>query len=233
MSSSLSPPYLQDVKPVSSASLRKLWQLPPLAPCPAPETLELPLLPSSRLRVAGRLLLVLVVLYALELWLTGHPCAALLILLIAGASAIRRNPRDRPCCLVLKEDGRLFLHGLRGAADEMQLRRTSLRLGAHLLLVLRGNRRTVRLLLGPGQPAAAPAGCPASGGCRDGRCRGLRYTRSPAAGSITRSTLNCFSFNPLSASRANFSPLPGSMLLACRATARRGSPGCADEPGYR
>lgn len=158
--------YQQGMK----ALLMKLWWRPPPQACPAPDALELPLLPSSRLRMAGRACLLVVVLYALELWLTGHRLAAPAVLLAAAAGARRRSAGSDHGHLVLLADGRLFLR--RGQAmEEVRLAPASLRLGPHLLLVLRGERRTVRVLLGPDNlppdllaacqrrlPRSAPAG---------------------------------------------------------------------------
>ncbi len=137
--------YQQGMK----AMLLRLWRCPPPQACPAPADLELPLLPSPRLRIAIRMMLLMSLLYALELWLSGHRLAAPAMLLLAASCARRRRPTsDGPRTLVLATDGRLFLrHGQ--AMEQVQLAPASLRLGSHLLLVLRAGRRTVRGLLGP------------------------------------------------------------------------------------
>jgi hypothetical protein len=132
------------------ALLIPLWRRPPLRPCPAPETLELPLLASPRLRIAARVFLLLILTYVVELWLTGHRLAAPMVLLAAVGCMSRRTPASEgSLCLVLAADGGLFLRSRRGAMEEVQLGPASLRLGSHLLLELRGSRRTVRVLLGP------------------------------------------------------------------------------------
>jgi hypothetical protein len=138
--------YQQGMK----ALLLQLWRPPPLRPCPAPEILELHLLPSSRLRVAVRLFLLMILLHALELWLTGHWLAAPLVLLAAAGYVVRKKPAGHdPCWLVLDRDGQMFLRSRRGSLEPVQLGAASLRLGSHLLLILRGSHRTIRLLLGP------------------------------------------------------------------------------------
>lgn len=132
------------------ALLIRLWRRPRPRLRAAPELLALPLLPSPRLRIAARLFLAVILLYATELAVTGHPVAASWALLLAAAVAARRTREaDKPQCLVLAADGRLFLRWRQQRMDEVQLRPASLRLGAHILLVLRGPRRTYRLLLGP------------------------------------------------------------------------------------
>ena len=127
----------------------RLWREPALQLRTASESLELPLLPSPRLRSARRLLLSLIGLYVLELLWTGHWLAALLTVLAATTFRHRRASVADPCCLVLAADGRLFLRRTTGLDEEVRLSPASLRLGLHLLLVLRGKRSTIRLLLGP------------------------------------------------------------------------------------
>lgn len=130
------------------ALLLRLWRRPALQACSAPADLELPLRPSPRLRLAHRVLLVMMTLYALELWLGGHSLAAPAMLLLAAGCALRRRPANGPGTLVLATDGRLFLR-LGSATEQVHLSAASLRLGSHLLLVLRAGQRTVRVLLGP------------------------------------------------------------------------------------
>jgi hypothetical protein len=133
------------------AFLIRLWRRPSPRPRAAPEVLELPLLPSARLRIATRVLLAAILLYAVELMLMGHRVAAPLVLLIMAGITARGDIRqpESPRCLVLAADGRLFLCGRERGTAEVQLGSASLRLGPHLLLVLRGHSRTFRLLLGP------------------------------------------------------------------------------------
>src|SRR5262245_17425684 len=83
------------------AFLIPLWRRPPLQACSAPEALELPLRPSSRLRIAACLFLLMVLSYAVELWLSGHRFAAPLVLLAAAGCAARRTAAGDPDCLVL------------------------------------------------------------------------------------------------------------------------------------
>jgi hypothetical protein len=121
-------PQQPNINKAMKALLIRLCRRPPLRLFPAQGVLQLPLLRSSRLRVAARLFLLVTLLYALELWFTGHRVAAPLVLLAACAAA-RAESGERPRCLVLAQDGRLFLHDARGAVEEMQLQPASLRLG--------------------------------------------------------------------------------------------------------
>jgi hypothetical protein len=130
--------------------LMRLWRRPSLRLCSASETLELPLLRSRRLRLATRVFMAAVLLHALELALMEHLVAApSALLLAAGIAARRTRPGESPHCLVLAADGRLFLCWREREMEQVQLLPASLRLGSHLLLILRGNRRTFRVLLGP------------------------------------------------------------------------------------
>jgi hypothetical protein len=132
---------------------RGLWfKEAPLQLRPAPAPLTLPLLPSPRLRLAGRVLSLGVLLYLLELALTGHGLAAGMVALIAACTGWpwrQWTSSGSPRHLVVTPDGRLFLRIREDSMEEMRLRPESLRLGPHVLLVLSNGRRKHRLLLGP------------------------------------------------------------------------------------
>jgi hypothetical protein len=140
--------------------VRRLFHDGPLQLRVAPEALELALRPSPRLRLARRALAIAVLLYLLELLLTGHRIAALAIALLVACSSwpwmarVGTSPA-MPQRLVLATDGRLFLEHRGGSLEEVRLRPESLRLGSHVLLVLTGAGRTIRLLLGPDNLAPA------------------------------------------------------------------------------
>jgi hypothetical protein len=133
--------------------LRNLWWLPQLQLRPVASRLELPLRPSPWLRNARWMLRAAILLYAVELLLGHHWLAALLVALSA-ASGLWRGSSSQLRGLLLAADGRLFLSVHCGGTEEVWLRPESLRIGAHLLLVLRGRHRTCRLLLGPDNLAA-------------------------------------------------------------------------------
>lgn len=139
---------------------RGLWQAPPPALRESPAGLELPLLPSPRLRQALRLLGCLAVLHAAELFRHGHPLAAFLMLAGTGGAlwAWRLSGRlwpARPRRLVLAADGQIYLQLYGGAVEPATLGGASLRLGRRLLLVLQCRKRRYRLLLGPDNLAPA------------------------------------------------------------------------------
>jgi hypothetical protein len=98
-------------------------------------------------------------LYALELVLRGHVFMAGAVCALGFAWVrVRRkmllfrpaNPRK----LQMTADGRLLLHA-DAVGEEVSLQPSSLWLGRHVLLVLRGRARTWRLLLGPDNLDAA------------------------------------------------------------------------------
>jgi hypothetical protein len=123
---------------------------------PAVGTLVLPLLPSPRLRLAVRILMLGILFYLMELLITGHGAVAGAVMLAAAASGAWKQPRDAASRqLVVTPDGRLFLDAMEGAMQEMQLRPETLRLGPHLLLVLSNGGHRHRLLLGPDNLAPA------------------------------------------------------------------------------
>jgi hypothetical protein len=105
------------------------------------------------LRVLRRLFLFAILLYAVELLLNRHWFAAPLAMLASSAFGHRRAfaiaTGGSADCLVVAPDGRLFLKSRAGGIEEVWLRPASLRLGPHLLLVLRSSGPDVRLLLGP------------------------------------------------------------------------------------
>lgn len=138
----------------SAAIPHGLFRGQPLQLRPAPEALELPLRTSPRLRLARRALGLAVLLYTVELLLTGHWIAAPVIALLAACGSWPCRARTGASsatlhCLVLATDGRMFLEAGAGIAHEVWLRPESLRLGPHLLLVLASPGSTIRLLLGP------------------------------------------------------------------------------------
>ena len=101
-----------------------------------------------------RLLLLAQALYATELLLLGHALAGSAVLaMVAGLWWLRqREARPHRCCprrLLIAADGRLHILTVGGALAEVSLDPASLRLGPWLLLVLRGEGRVMRLLLGP------------------------------------------------------------------------------------
>ncbi len=152
------PRNLQGCAKYLALAWRRLWFAPPLQLRAAEALLELPLRPAPRLRVARRVLLLLILGYALELTLTGHRAMMLLALLAATGFGpvprVFRADRKIPDHLLLLPDGRLWI-SYSGAVEEVTLQPESMRLGPHLLLVLRDGRHSLRLLLGPDNLAAA------------------------------------------------------------------------------
>jgi hypothetical protein len=103
---------------------------------------------------------VAVLLYMMELLLTGHQMAAMAVAVLAacGSWPCRQRMGARcaaPRSLILATEGRLFLETGEGRLQQVWLRPESLRLGPHVLLVLTAHDRTIRLLLGPDNLAAA------------------------------------------------------------------------------
>jgi hypothetical protein len=93
--------------------------------------------------------------YAGQLALSGHWVMApgMVILAVATSFAMRRmEPRDAGAArrLLLAGDGRMHAATVGGAVEQLALGGESLWLGATVLLVLRTEGRTHRLLLGPG-----------------------------------------------------------------------------------
>jgi hypothetical protein len=130
-----------------AAALRGLWAAAPPQPCSATQVLLLPLRPSPRWRAALRLLRWLAVAHAVELLLTRHWLPALLVAMLAAFCLTGgRSPRGRYLRL---EPGRMCLVHPGGVLEEVRLGSGSMRLGAHLLLVLHGGNGIDRLLLGP------------------------------------------------------------------------------------
>lgn len=118
----------------------------------ASEPLALPLRPSSRLRIAAAILVLAVLLYLLELVVTGHWLAAAGMAVMGACLAWpwkREASATRPQQLVISPDGQLFLESGGQRIGKAQLHPQSLRLGSHVLLVLVLGTRRHRLLLGP------------------------------------------------------------------------------------
>jgi hypothetical protein len=139
---------------------RGWFRAPPLQVRPAPQALELPLRASARLRRARRIAGVAALLYMLELLLTGHWMAALVIALLAAFASWPCKPRIFTSCtsarsLLVATDGRLFLEVEGSRLHEVWLRPESLRIGPHVLLILTSHGRTIRLLFGPDNLAPA------------------------------------------------------------------------------
>lgn len=130
-----------------AADLRGLWVAASPQCCPATQVLVLPLRPSPRWRAALRLLRWLVVAHAVELLLTRHWLAAMLVAMLAACCLTGgRSPRGRYLRL---EPGRMCLVHPGGVLEEVRLGSGSMRLGPHLLLVLQGGNGIHRVLLGP------------------------------------------------------------------------------------
>lgn len=135
-----------------AAALRGLWSAAPPQPCSAMQVLVLPLRPSPRWRATLRLLRWLVAAHALELLLTRHWLAAMLVAMLAACCLTGgRSPRGRYLRL---ESGRMCLVHPGGVLEEVRLGSGSMRLGPHLLLVLQGGKGIHRVLLGPDNVAA-------------------------------------------------------------------------------
>jgi hypothetical protein len=134
-------------------ALGNCWREPQSCPHPATTALELSLRPSPRLRGVLWLLRLLILAYAGELVLAQHGTAASLVLMLAVAGLWRaRAPRGRG--LRLEADGRLFLRLDDDSTRQVWLAGSGLRLGSHLLLVLRSGKSCHRVLLGPDNLAA-------------------------------------------------------------------------------
>ncbi len=135
-----------------ASALHGLWCAPPLQLRPVDATLELPLRPSRRLRAARWLLLLLILLYSLELLLTGHRMVMLLALLASGGlwPLPRRfcAHRKKPDCLLLPGEG-LQLRYPDGELHPPTCSPKACASDPHLLLVLRTEGHALRLLLGP------------------------------------------------------------------------------------
>ena len=151
---------------VRTLSWRHCWQLcrhwlddatrpAPAGIRPGPR-LELTLRPASRARWCGGLFLLLALVHAAGLWRQGNqPLALGTLVAVLFASAVlwhwlwpsqSRSFRQ----LQLEPDGSTFLLTADGRRQAVTLIPGSLRLGQHLLLVLRAGDCCHRLLLGPG-----------------------------------------------------------------------------------
>lgn len=90
----------------------------------------------------------MITVYVLELVLEGHLVGAVLavVLVVFGVWPGRAEPWRR---LRVEPDGQLLLISQGGESLEVRLGPGGVRLGQHLLLVLRSGRGLHRLLLGP------------------------------------------------------------------------------------
>lgn len=142
-----------------------LWRVAPPRLLPGAHALDLPLRPSPRLRRVRFLLRILALACVVELLVQRHWLAAALI---ATASACRwssAGPALR--CLRLEADGRIFLTLADGRVAEAWLAPGGVRIGSHVVLVLRSFAGTRRLLFGPdnlGEMELAGLGRRLSGG---------------------------------------------------------------------
>jgi hypothetical protein len=132
----------------------RLWQQPPLALREAPESIEIPLLPSRRARRARQLLCLAACAYPLELmwhdqWLAGVGALALALMLAWACRAAAQAQNAVPRRLLITADSRVFLLRAGSPAMPLQLSAASLRLGPHLLLLMHSEKGAHRLLLGP------------------------------------------------------------------------------------
>ena len=142
---------LRDAWAWFASTLHASWHEPPPRLHAAATALELPLRPSSRLRVALWLLRLLILVYVAQLALERHWLAASLVALLAVAFRGGRVCRWR--CLRLETD-RLFLISSGGGMQPVCLGAGAMRLGSHLLLVLRSSDGGHCVLLGPDNLAA-------------------------------------------------------------------------------
>ncbi|MET0282239.1 MAG: hypothetical protein ABW278_14105 [Steroidobacteraceae bacterium] len=120
----------------------------------------MPLRPSPRWRLARRVLGLATLCYLAELLLGHHYVVAaattvLAALLLWRAHCTERWQSTPPRRLVWAADGRMFLVTPGAPPQEASVDPASLRLGSHLLLVLRCGGRRQRWLLGPDNLAAA------------------------------------------------------------------------------
>ncbi len=134
-------------------ALPGLWQesLPALPRCG--QGVQIPLRPSPLARKGRWLLHALQGAYLLQLVLLGHLSVAAIVLLISAASAWQCRPGRSSSAaarrLLLSADGRMHLLGSGHRLAAATLQPYSMRLGPWLLLVLRDDSGTRRLLLGP------------------------------------------------------------------------------------
>jgi hypothetical protein len=140
--------------PRCARALAGKWREPPPQLRPAARVLDVPLTSAPVVGLAVRLLLIAQAVYATELLLLGHPLVASTTLALAAALWwlrlwATRSPRHHPRRLLIASDGRLHILTLGGALAEVSLDPASMRLGPWLLLVLRGEGRALRLLIGP------------------------------------------------------------------------------------
>jgi hypothetical protein len=123
-------------------------------PGPGWEQLTFPLRSSQRLRIAALATGAGSLAYAMELVLKGHWFVAAGLLVSAGLTvwrvrATRARNSSLPVQLTCASDGQLSLVLASGDIESVTLQPRSVRLGSHLLLILRGPKRTHCLLLGP------------------------------------------------------------------------------------
>lgn len=141
-------------------SLVQAWHESPPLPRPSRAGLDIPLRPSPLLRHLARGFGVAQLLFAIELGVLRHEEAAVMVLGLVLLPRMAMRWRGdvsvaTPRRLLLAADGRIHLLTARGQIQEVQLAGSSLRLGAWLLLGLRGSAGMHRLLLGPDNVAPA------------------------------------------------------------------------------
>jgi hypothetical protein len=130
------------------AALLGLWRESPARCVAAVTALEVPLRPSRRVRQIRWLLLSLVLVYVIQLLLGRHWLVAPLVALLAAAACLRHGHGEWSH-LRMEPDGRLLLCTGAGRVQQVWLAANGLRLGAHVLLVLRGGSGCWRVCLGP------------------------------------------------------------------------------------
>jgi hypothetical protein len=137
-----------------AGSWRTAWFEPSACLHPAATVLHLPLRPSPRLHRARWWLVSAILAYALQLVLERQfPMAAVVALLaIFGLRPVRAGTWRH---LRVDMDGRLFLITESGGCLQASPGSGGLRLGQHVLLVLRTDRGTSCMLLGPDNVAPA------------------------------------------------------------------------------
>ena len=132
--------------------LPQLWRESPPGLPEAGQGLQIPLRPSPLASKGRGLLHALLASYLVQLLLLDHLRVAVLVMLLWAAFAWQCRMAKSPAParrLLLSADGRLHLLGTGNTLAVAALQSCSMRLGPWLLLVLRDDTGTRRLLLGP------------------------------------------------------------------------------------